>query len=49
MEKKKYIKPETETLYVEMCQMIATSFDDIQKADNNDDIEPDDNGFYWAE
>ena len=49
--KKTYTKPETTAINVECCQPIATSGTGlrIEKSGKTDDIQHDDEGYYWAE
>ena len=49
MEKKLYIKPETETLHMDCSQIMASSPLSIQKSDDPNDLEADEDGYYWTD
>ena len=50
MEKKLYIKPETETLHMDSSQLMAASpQNSIEKSDDPNGLETDDDGYYWAD
>lgn len=52
MKKKIYTKPEVKAINIDTCQLLSgsdTKYDIQISKDKQEDIEADDEGYYWAE